>query len=560
MAVRRQYYQYSRKSTAEVAKFADALKSQSKNAATGVFDSAAATDFISCASNQSGITIPEKLQPVLDEAKASGAGGEAMVMRALFDGISTYEQQHGASASADLIEQAVYSAYSTTAQGVREAALDSATSLHQDNYSLQPNRAIVAIISAMGDAIPFAHYLPADIKSNEARLAIMTHNAGGDFGRYAANGLMDGTLSGGSYISSSRVHKCAIDGAGNCTGKITAIQDTDDTCLAGGATTKLVRGRSIVYVNGIQAAREVDQTGTGASTVSGSVTIVATTYQIGGTINTDTGVIALTTTPAIPTTVPVVVEAFIDYERAPELTPTIVSSVNVFTLFAKPWRVATYATIDSRTQMSNELGLDTFSESVVAIQAQFANERHYEVLRHAKRIAANNQCEFDFEWSARNGQMNRAQIWLDFAAILGERSQQMAVDTMNHGITHLYVGQMLAAQFMGLPREVFEPSGQAERPCIYRIGRLFGRYEVYYTPNVVTETTTSGQILCVGQATDVTRNPVVLGDAVSPTVIPLSVGIDLKQGAGFYARNFTAVNPHAPSARGFALINAINLK
>ncbi|MOA09144.1 hypothetical protein D3C78_1289540 [compost metagenome] len=65
--------------------------------------------------------------------------------------------------------------------------------------------------------------------------------------------------------------------------------------------------------------------------------------------------------------------------------------------------------------------------------------------------------------------------------------------------------------------------------------------------------------MCVGRATDVTRNPFVLGDAVAPTVIPLAVNADLKTGAGFYARNFTAVNPHQASAMGCALINVTNL-
>ena len=156
--------------------------------------------------------------------------------------------------------------------------------------------------------------------------------------------------------------------------------------------------------------------------------------------------------------------------------------------------------------------------------------------------------------------MTRSQIWQDFASVLGAVSQQMAIDTMNHGITHLYVGKNVAAQMMAFPRDVFEPSGVLERPGIYRVGRLWGRYEVYYTPKVVTEGDTTAQVLCVGRATDVTRNPIVMGDAVPPTVIPLSIGRDLNTGAGFYARNFTSVNPHAPSARGAAVINLTNLK
>ena len=137
--------------------------------------------------------------------------------------------------------------------------------------------------------------------------------------------------------------------------------------------------------------------------------------------------------------------------------------------------------------------------------------------------------------------------------------QRMAELTMNHGVTHLYVGKRVAAQLMAMPSTVFQPAGIAARPGIYRLGRLFGQYEVYYTPKILAETADSSQILCVGRATDVTRNPIVLGDAVAPMVVPLGVMGDLRQGAAFYARNFTEVNPHDPSSKGFGLIEVKNL-
>lgn len=548
---------YANQKTQDVEKFVKSLQDNTVKA--GIFDSAAAADFISTVSNQStGIKIPDTLQAVLDEARGNDA---PLVTRAILDGVHAYETQHCSAAPADVLEQALHLAYGTTNEARRRYHLDSATSLASDAGGLQPDRAVVAILSAMGEAIPFAHYLPADIGSNEAILAIMSHNAGNAYGRYAQGGLMDGSLSGNAYISSSRINSSLPAAAtGAVTGKLTTVQTTEDTCDAGAAAVKLLRGRTIVYVNGQLAAREVDSTGAGNSGMNGKISVAGVEYAIGGSINTDTGVYALTTTPALPVTVPVVVEGFIDYERAPELTPSIITAVNTYKLHAKPWRVTTTATIDSRTQMANELGLDPYSESVIAVRAQYANERHYEVLAKAKRLAANNQVEHDFQWAARSAQMSRSQIWADLGSVLGAVSQQMAIDTMNHGITHLYVGTMLAAQFMALPREIFEPSGTAERPGIFRIGRLLGRFEVYYTPKGINETSTSSQILCIGRATDVTRNPFILGDAVPPTVIPLAVGQDLRQGAGFYSRGFTSVNPHGPSSLGCALINVINLK
>ena len=550
---------YHKRETAEVAQFVETLKNEA--AKGGVFDSAAADDFVSTAINQSGsVKVPEKLKIVLDEADDKTA---AMVTRAIFDGANTYERMHGAPAPADLLEQAIHLAYGTSNEA-RRAMLDSASSNASDPLSLQPNRAVVAILTTLSEAIPFAHYLPADIQSNEAKLAIMTHQAGKDYGRYTQGALMDGAFSGDTYISSSREHKCEIvldagNPTGAITGKLTSIQTDGDTCNPAAPEVKLLRGRSLVYVNGLIAAREVSGTGTGPSVVSGQASIAGTVHQISGTVHPDTGVIALVSTPPMAATNSVVVEGFIDYERAPELTPSIVTAVDTFQLFAKPWRVTTHQTIDSRTQMANELGLDPYSEGVIGIQAQFANERHYEVLRKAKRLAKQNTDTFNFNWSNAGDFKVRADVWRDFGSVLGAASQRMAIATLDHGITHLYVGEKIAAQLSSLQNDIWEPSGIVERPGIFRLGRLFGRYDVYYTPKEVTESADAAEILCVGRATDVTRNPFVLGDAVAPTVIPLAVNADMKTGAAFYARNFTAVNPHQPSAMGCALITVTDL-
>lgn len=555
-------HQYQSRETAEVAEFIDGLKQESVKG--GVFDSAAADDFLSNAINQAaGVKVPESLQVALDEADEKTA---SMMTRAILDGVSAYEQAHGASCPADILQQAMHLAYATTNDARRQMGmqLDSATSGAHDVHSLQPNRAVVAILATLTEAIPFAHYLPADIKSNEAKLAIMTHQAGKDYGSYGAGDLMDGGNSGDAYITSGREHMCTIEmdagsPTGNITGKITAVQATPETCDPAAATVKLMRGRSLVYLDGMIVGKEVSASGTGTSAISGQVVVDGTTHQIGGTINPDNGDIALTANPALPESANVLVEAFIDYERAPELTPEIITAVETFPLFAKPWRVTTTQTIDSRTQMANELGLDPYSEGVLGIQSQFANERHYEVLRKARRLASRNQESFDFAWATQGDYKSRSDVWRDFNAVVGTVSQRMALTTMNHGVTHLYVGEQVGAQMQGLPSDIWEPSGVVERPGIFRLGRLFGRYDVYYSPKVVLETENSAEVLCVGRATDVTRNPFVLGDAVPPTVVPLATNADLKSGAGFYARNFTSVNPHQPSSTGCALINVTNL-
>lgn len=551
--------QYHKRSTKEVQVFVEGLQANSINE-NGVFDSVASDEFISGALSQNSAPVPSNLQVLFDEV-GSVDGGVSSISHAILDGINTYKSQHGCDVPADVLEQAFQLAYATTDEARKNYSLDSANSNASDPLSLQPNRAVIAILSALGEAIPFAHYLPADIQSNEAKLAILSHLAGTKYGAYALNGLLDGTNSGDAYVTSARIH-ATTNAAGAHSGQLTSVQLTDETCetVANGAVAvPLMHGRTLVYVNGMVVAQEVSSTGAAVSTVSGSVVIGATTHQIGGTVNIDTGVIAITSTPALNNAIPVVVEGFIDYERAPELTPSIITNVQTYKLFAKPYRVITRQTIDSRTQMSNELGLDPYSESIIAIQAQYGNERHYEVLRKARRLALNNVASFDFGWATLGLQKTRAQIWQDFSAVIGAVSQQMAVDTLSHGISHIYVGAHVMSQMIGLPRDLFTPSGITAKPYIYRVGKLFGMYDVYYTPKVLTDTVSTSQILCIGKANDVTRNAFVLGDAVPATVIPLSVGSDLRQGAGFYARNFTSVNPHAPSALGCAMITVTNM-
>lgn len=539
---------YNRK-TAEVQAFVAGLQENSQKG--NAFDSATASEYVNQSLDGSGVKVPETLAAVFAESDEKQA---SMVTRAILDSASNYREMHGVDAPADVLEHAMHLAYSTT-----KAALDSTSESHAA-LSLQPNRAVVAIMAAMSEAIPFAHYLPADIKSNEARLAIMSHQAGHTFGGYEKGALMDGVSSGGRYISTSREHKCAIV-AENITGKITGVQATDDTCDASAASVPLLRGRSIVYVNGRVAAREVSTGGAGLSGVSGQITLGGTSYNLSGTIDVATGDIALVSAPALPAGTEVLVEAFIDYERDSDITPSVITEVEMFSMYANPWRVLTRQSIDSRTQMASELGLDPYSEGVIAIQAQFGNERHYDVLRKARRLSVSNQASFDFAWANKGDHRSRSDVWRDLSSVLGALSQQMANDTMNHGITHLYVGNYIGAQMHGLPSDIWTPSGISERPGIFRLGRLFGRYDVYYTPKVVEEALdgSTGEILCIGQATDVTRNPFVLGDAVAPLVMPLSATGDMKSGAAFYARNFTAVNPHKPSSMACARVNVTNM-
>lgn len=553
---------YTTNGTREVAAFLDSVspiiaesQKDGANAGKAILDSI---------KNEAGVKAPVQIEKLLAKV---GSDHEQRVLDAVASGIAYFKSEHGVEPTADVIEAALQQG-SVAFDGVdmRGQVLDSSTSGHHDQASLQPNRAVVAVLSAIAEAIPFASYLPVDIASNQAKLAILSHQAGDTFGDYAASGLMDGTSAGGVYASSSREVLFDVTGIAPYNRRFSKTNLTANPgyCDPAGATMPVLRGRSILFVNGIPQFTDSPSGSAANSPLNGSVRLGSTDYAIVGYVTVATGDIQITSiTPAFPAGTEVTAQAFIDFEAAPALIPNITVRADVYDIFANPWRVKTGISIDASTQIRNELGLDGDSEALMAIRSQMALERHYLALRRAKSLAANNKDTFDFAAATQLQQKNRAQVWQDFQSVLGNVDQKMANLTMDHGVTHLYVSAWVAAQWESLPRDLFEPSGVSKRPGIYRLGRLFGKYEAYYAPKGgPTENAglTSADIVAIGRSSQVARCPIVLGDAVAPTFLPLARNSDLIDQSAMYARDFTVVNPHQPSALGAALITVNNMK
>lgn len=526
-------------------------------------DSAAADEFVTDAKSKGvkGHAVPDAVLAVMDEFDKKG-----QMTKCILDSAVEYERANGFAMPSDVAVQALHNAYTLSTDGLtrlKEANVqfDSATHNASDPQSLQPNRAIVAVYSTIAEAIPFAHYIPADIGSNEARLGIMQHEAGSATGGYGERQLMDGTHAGKRFLSALRTHTSAPDAEGKITGKLSNTQTTRDTCDQNAAGVKTLRGRLQLYVRGLLVGEEINKNTTGSNAVIGKILIQGQEYGFGGTYDPDTGVYAIVTTPALPSSVKVTVTAPIDFEKQPDLAARTGVSVEMFKLFAVPVRGIVRVGVDSQTQIANELGLDTFGESVLMLHRQWGIERHYDALNLMRRAGVNNQQTFDFDWTARKTDMTRAKLWSDFGSHAGTQDQQMIEDTMDHGMTHMYVGKDLMSQWCALPSDMFQPSGVAARAGVFRFGKLLGKYDCFYDPEAVEDYAAgTAQILAIGRASQAARNPVVLGDAVAPSIMPLVRGDDLKNGAGFYGRAFTEVNPHHQSAVGSALIDVINLR
>ncbi|WP_122558449.1 hypothetical protein [Pseudomonas viridiflava] len=501
--------------------------------------------------------LPARMVKLLDKIEAKS---QPAAVCAMLDGIKRFEHEHGFTPTADMIDAAISQGMSL-ADGSAPIlpggmTLDSASSSMQSSpLSHQPNRINVALVMGIAEALPFGAYLSADISSNESLLAIINSAAGTDFGAYKDGDIMDGISSGKSYINPERIQKVVL--SADRTTATFAFKTTD---AGNGQAIPVVPTRTRVIIGGFTVAAEIDKNAKTASRqIAGNVNIKGADHGIVGTVKFADGTGALTFSPALPEDTVVSVSGFVDYEAKPSLIPAIKTEATSWSLYCTEQRVLMQVTPGSRSQGQNELGTDFLTVAVNAARRQMANERFYTALGKVRAVAENTSKTFDFDAANQLLQKSRAQRWRDFAAFFGEVSQLVAITTMEYGLSMLFVGTKGASNFRTMGSDDFQPSGIEERPGVYRVGRYKGKVDVYYTPYHITETDTEIEMIGIGRAQQVARNPIVLSDALAPTMIPLGVGTDLKAGAALYTRNMTEVNPHTPSAMGCALIRVSNI-
>ena len=581
-----------RESTKQAGQFVDALKDISQSGFSnplgnntpeeqGILDSAAAIS--ESLSGGDSLNLPVGFKQFFGEVSATD---RVIIAGGILDSIAQYEAAHGQAVPPDLMEAASNLLGSFTQQGIHDSLsqggimsitpsqynqfLDDATTSSPDGGSLQANRAVVAVQNLLTTALPWGGYLPSDINSGEAKLIIVNHQAGSTFGQYAEDASIDGANSGKRFFDARRTHTVTGDGTtANLTGQLTTIQATSETCAtvgSGATAAKLVKGSTSVYIQGHKVAKVAIDNEATSQSISGSVVLTSTTYTLSGTISADTGAFTLTSSPVLPLGIDAVIESFIDYNRQPEVIPTLKLSANKFSLYARPFRGFMQVGIESLMQIRQEAGIDPLTELNRTLQVQVGNGKHYRALEYARRLAKNNSYPaWNMSTWLDSGAQTRSQNMADISIPLMAVSQQMAIDTNVTGVTHLYVGKVVAAWLQTLVMGGrFVPSGLRNVPQIFRLGRLDGLYEVYYSPDQ-TETTdgsgiTTAKILCVGQSGDVARSGIILGTAIAPIMLPIGNTFDLKQGVGYMEKTFIEPNPHLPSSKAFAEITLTGLK
>ncbi|QIB09049.1 hypothetical protein GZ982_30355 (plasmid) [Pseudomonas fluorescens] len=501
--------------------------------------------------------LPARMAPLMAAVEEKH---RPQVLASLLDGIRRFEYEHGFTPSADMIDSALAQGLSVAdgSAGVlpNGATLDSvSSSLQSSPLSHQPNRIAVAICGGLAESLPIGAYLPSDLSSNESKLAIVNSTAGSNFGAYKDGDILDGVNSGQHYISPERIVVAQMAGD-----RASATFAFKTDLAAAGAAVPLLPTRTYVKVNGLKVAIEINpNAATAERQIAGQVKVAGATYSISGSVAFAAGTGTLAFNPALPADVVPKVVGFIDYEAKPDLTPSIKTKAESFSLYCAEYRVLMQTTPGARSQAQNELGADFLTVSVNSARRQLANERYYLALEKLREVAAITGKMFDFDAANQLLQKSRAQRWRDFAAFMGEVDQEVANNTMEYGISYLFVGAKGASNFRTMGADDFTPSGVQARPGVYRVGRYKNQYDVYYTPVHVNETDTDLEMLAVGRASQVARNPIVFSDALAPTLIPLGILSDLKSGAALYGRNLTEINPHELSAMGCALITVKNV-
>lgn len=537
--------------------------------AAGTFDSGAAGEMASNIINapESANAVPAAMRQMLagaDAFKTPSMTGGAVLLNAVFDAGNEYRRAHGVDMPADMLAYALTMAQRDTPEG-RQVFDSAVTGLASNSTAINPRAPLISFLGMAQNGAPdWIHYLPADAKG-EARLGILRHFAGKKAAAYEAGESLDGDGGGKPLFTAFRRHTCTVSGQ-NITGKLTNTQ-LDATCDPTGEAMVFQRGRAELTIFGHRVAMAPQQDSNsaqaGTEVVSGQVTLGASNYVISGTWNPSNGDIALTSTPAMPAGVNPVFYAPINYEDPGmgEKAASVSVAYDQWPIFAAPTRGIVTTTIDAKTQMAGELGIDPLGESQVALLTQLGNERHVEAVRRMREIADGLPAvQYDFAWSARSPQLSRNQIFSDFAPTLAQANMSMISLTMDHGVSHAYVGRRLAAVMMSLPPEMFTPSGLRPTVGIWRIGTFMGSVSIYYDPRAnAYETSTTARMLLIGKGTDPARNPMVFGDVTAPIIQQLGNTPSQTIGATFYSRGFAAVNPHKPSACSAVNVEIINL-
>lgn len=481
---------------------------------------------------------------------------------AITHGVESYKKAHGVAPSGAVMDSAIRLALNSVSHNHAHnatsgrAVFDNVSSI-QSNAPMVANRAAIVLHNAIGLAIPHAGYVPMT-EGLAGKIIVVGHAAGNSVGEYVKNDSLDGLAAGKNFMSAERVVLAESSDQTNYTAKIKhAVGDTDGSPVLPSHTEVLING--IPYGAGLESA----DVHVATTRLAGSAVLEdGKEYAFSGSLTVETGEVTLTFTPALPQGATVHVVSLLNYEheKLKDKRPRFLATAKPFPFRAGFMSALFQTSQEAATQFKTEVRLDPASEAMFAMQQQALIERHFNYLHSMYRIAQSYKHVANLNANNRLNARDLSDIWSDVYFKLNEADMQMVSRTSAFGIAALYVGAKGAAHIQSLSREIFEPSGITAAAGIFRLGRLFSKYDVYHAPNLLNETTNSIEMLAVGRSEQTGMNPYIVGDVLAPTFKNLGMTADLMEGATYFSAGAARVNPYQRAAKGAALISVTGLE
>lgn len=538
--------------------------------------------------------IPDTLQTIFDNIGDAPENREA-VLNGIGWGVQAYKDRNGGQEPSDTVlavglacgaalfarDQQGRSAF----DNIDPAAYDNLYSDHHEALSVVPALTVVTIAMAIANSLPVIAQLPNPMGSNEVPLVNARFVADKTWGGLKKGDYLDGPNASRVYTLNRFRYKMNKDSA-----KVfsvtpyTAYSDYENK-IADTTSTKapFYGGRVSIRVNGKEVGhtRNRDNNKKG-----GSVSITAVSepsYEIGGvevklasgTANLDTKLINVTFTEELPAGAVVEAMVVLDFELEENDKPVILPpGVDITTdygsVYASPHRTRLTASIDSITQMANEMNVGFVGAALAIVQGKFYLEQAIALLQEAKERAEYNGRSYDFRanrgvagnlaaaWNSSGDLMKEFRKTLDFAMLGIKRDAGTGANTFD-----MFVSSRGAILLRTLSGDIFTPTTTpfGVHGQIVRIGSFNDGTNVYYVPDsaeLLNETATSVEALLVARSAEPAKSTIV-GHTPVPPMILEGKPDPFKTVLGIYARVAGELNPIDRYADQAAVINLLDL-
>lgn len=551
--------------------------------------------------NAQGSLAKVQLPEVLEKLLASKAINNTPAgIQAVFDGmkfgIDEYKKRNGGENPPTVT---VLSAFDTALNTFTEHATDPQAKKMFDALSFDHHEALsmvhapitVTIMTNIANSLPVVAQLPNPMGSNEVPVIYGRSTADTRMGVFKRGDYIDGEKAGQPYLENR--HTVVMEKSGatfsipihvgydkvtNSDGTVKFVMDKNSP------KAPFLGGRVSILVKGVEVAN--DRTRNHAT--KGGVSIIQPIspiaihiagkeyFVLSGQADLDNHEISVKFDPTKtePDEGDVEVCYIFDYERKDALgkyilnPPGLDMTFDYVSLYASPWRSKLSASIDAITQMQNELNISWSGAVLATVQQKYYLEQTARLLREQIRacmLQGDRVHVYDVQKTGVHF-TSMETMFSTIKATLGRAKAKLTTAlNLPVGAVDIFVGDVGAAFFNGLPESMYEPTGASygDNSSIYRIGSLKGGTNIYYVPVSLavfdeSKANNTATALMLPRATTPALSPFVGHTAVAPMILTAKPDAFEEQVA-IYGRTAADRNPHPAFNNQGILIQLLNI-